>query len=90
MPYDAGQIVSVDGIEYTIVEAISAFKVTDPEGNEILMDEATLDASSESVEDPAAPDESEVPVDLSTVDMKKLSPEEKSQLMAKLKKQAGM
>lgn len=79
MPYFSGDLVTVDGVEYTVSGPADAYTVVDSDGNEMVMSMAQLEAGGEELE----PEEMEMPAT-----MKDVKPADRSKVKAALAKAA--
>jgi len=87
--HQAGDAVTVDGVDYTLKAPAAAWEMADVDGNIVYITEDHLAGEG----DPNAPEESDeeagAPVDMSKMDLKSMAPDKKGLLKAKLKKEAG-
>ena len=79
MPYSSGDLVTVDGVEYTVSGPADAYTVVDSDGNEMVMTMAQLEAGGEESE----PEELEMPATL-----KDVKPADRSKVKAAMAKAA--
>jgi hypothetical protein len=79
MPYSSGDLVTVDGVEYTVSGPADAYTVVDADGNEMVMTMAQLEAGGEESE----PEEMEMPATL-----KDVKPADRSKVKAAMAKAA--
>jgi len=79
MPYSSGDLVTVDGVEYTVSGPADAYTVVDADGNEMVMTMAQLEAGGEESE----PEELEMPATL-----KDVKPADRSKVKAAMAKAA--
>lgn len=79
MPYSSGDLVTVDGVEYTVSGPADAYTVVDVDGNEMVMTMAQLEAGGEESE----PEEMEMPATL-----KDVKPADRSKVKAAMAKAA--
>lgn len=82
MPYSSGDIVTVDGIDYTVSGPADAYTVVDADGNEMIFTMAQLEAGLEEVSEPEE-HEMEMPAT-----MKDVKPADRSKVKAALAKAA--
>ena len=78
MPYSSGDLVTVDGVEYTVSGPADAYTVVDSDGNEMVMTMAQLEGAEES-----EPEELEMPATL-----KDVKPADRSKVKAAMAKAA--
>jgi len=78
MPYSSGDLVTVEGVEYTVSGPVDAFTVVDSDGNEMVMTMAQLEGAEES-----EPEELEMPATL-----KDVKPADRSKVKAAMAKAA--
>lgn len=84
MPYSSGDLVTVDGVEYTVSGPADAYTVVDLDGNEMIFSMAQLEAGLEEVAEPEEHDmEMEAPMNLKAV-----KPADRSKVKAALAKAA--
>jgi hypothetical protein len=79
MPYSSGDLVTVEGVEYTVKAPADAYTVVDSDGNETVMTMAQLEAGGEELE----PEEMEMPANL-----KDVKPADRSKVKAAMAKAA--
>ena len=79
MPYSSGDLVTVEGVEYTVSGPVDAYTVVDSDGNEMVMTMAQLEAGGEESE----PEELEMPANL-----KDVKPADRSKVKAAMAKAA--
>ena len=79
MPYSSGDLVTVDGVEYTVSGPADAYTVVDSDGNEMIFSMAQLEAGGEELE----PEEMEMPANL-----KDVKPADRSKVKAAMAKAA--
>ena len=77
MPYSSGDLVTVDGVEYTVSGPADAYTVVDPDGNEMVMTMAQLEGAE------SEPEELEMPATL-----KDVKPADRSKVKAAMAKAA--
>jgi hypothetical protein len=77
MPYSSGDLVTVEGVEYTVSGPADAYTVVDPDGNEMVMTMAQLEAGGEELEPEEMP-----------ATMKDVKPADRSKVKAALAKAA--
>jgi hypothetical protein len=82
MPYSSGDIVTVDGVDYTVSGPADAYTVVDSDGNEMIFSMAQLEAGLEEVAEPEEHD-MEMPAT-----MKDVKPADRSKVKAALAKAA--
>lgn len=82
MPYSSGDIVTVDGIDYTVSGPADAYTVVDSDGNEMIFTMAQLEAGVEEISEPPE-HEMEMPAT-----MKDVKPADRSKVKAALAKAA--
>jgi hypothetical protein len=82
MPYSSGDLVTVDGVEYTVSGPADAYTVVDSDGNEMIFSMAQLEAGLEEVAEPEEHD-MEMPAT-----MKDVKPADRSKVKAALAKAA--
>jgi len=80
MPYSSGDLVTVDGVEYTVKAPADAYTVTDADGAEMIFTMAQLEAG---LEEAAEPEELEMPANL-----KDVKPADRSKVKAAMAKAA--
>lgn len=86
MPYSSGDLVTVDGVEYTVSGPADAYTVVDSDGNEMIFSMTQLEAGLEEVAEPEEHDmemEMEAPMNLKAV-----KPADRSKVKAALAKAA--
>jgi hypothetical protein len=86
MPYSSGDLVTVDGVDYTVSGPADAYTVVDSDGNEMIFSMAQLEAGLEEVAEPEEHDmemEMEMPAT-----MKDVKPADRSKVKAALAKAA--
>jgi hypothetical protein len=76
MPYSSGDLVTVEGVEYTVKAPADAYTVVDSDGNEMVMTMAQLEGAEES-------EPEEMPAT-----MKDVKPADRSKVKAALAKAA--
>ena len=79
MPYSSGDLVTVDGVEYTVFGPADAYTVNDVDGNEMIFTMAQLEAGGEELES----EELEMPATL-----KDVKPADRSKVKAAMAKAA--
>jgi hypothetical protein len=79
MPYSSGDLVTVDGVEYTVSGPADAYTVVDSDGNEMVMTTAQLEGAGEELES----EELEMPANL-----KDVKPADRSKVKAAMAKAA--
>ena len=79
MPYSSGDLVTVDGIDYTVSGPADAYTVVDSDGNEMVMTMAQLEGGGEELES----EELEMPANL-----KDVKPADRTKVKAALAKAA--
>lgn len=82
MPYSSGDLVTVDGIEYTVKAPADAYTVVDVDGAEMIFTMVQLEAGAEQVSEPQEM-EMEMPAT-----MKDVKPADRSKVKAALAKAA--
>ena len=82
MPYSSGDLVTVDGIDYTVKAPADAYTVVDSDGNEMIFSMAQLEAGLEEVAEPEEHD-MEMPATL-----KDVKPADRTKVKAALAKAA--
>ena len=82
MPYSSGDLVTVDGVDYTVSGPADAYTVVDSDGNEKIFSMAQLEAGLEEV---AEPEEHEMEMPAT---MKDVKPADRSKVKAALAKAA--
>jgi hypothetical protein len=82
MPYSSGDLVTVDGVDYTVSGPADAYTVVDSDGNEMIFSMAQLEAGLEEVAEPEEHD-MEMPAT-----MKDVKPADRSKVKAALAKAA--
>ena len=86
MPYSSGDLVTVDGIEYTVSGPADAYTVVDSDGNEMIFSMAQLEAGLEEV---AEPEEHDMEMEMEMLaTMKDIKPADRSKVKAALAKAA--
>jgi hypothetical protein len=87
MPYSSGDLVTVDGIDYTVKAPADAYTVVDSDGNEMVMTMAQLEAGLEEV---AEPEEHEMEMEMGgePMNLKAVKPADRSKVKAALAKAA--
>ena len=84
MPYSSGDLVTVDGVEYTVSGPADAYTVMDSDGNEMIFSMAQLEAGLEEV---AEPEEHDMEMEMPAT-MKDVKPADRSKVKAALAKAA--
>ena len=84
MPYSSGDLVTVDGIDYTVKAPADAYTVVDSDGNEMIFSMAQLEAGLEEV---AEPEEHDMEMEMPAT-MKDVKPADRSKVKAALAKAA--
>ena len=84
MPYSSGDLVTVDGVEYTVKAPADAYTVVDSDGNEMIFSMAQLEAGLEEV---AEPEEHDMEMEMPAT-MKAVKPADRSKVKAALAKAA--
>ena len=84
MPYSSGDLVTVDGVEYTVKAPADAYTVVDSDGNEMIFSMAQLEAGLEEV---AEPEEHDMEMEMPAT-MKDVKPADRSKVKAALAKAA--
>jgi len=84
MPYSSGDLVTVDGVEYTVSGPADAYTVVDADGNEMTFTMAQLEAGVEEISEPA---EHEMEMEMPAT-MKDIKPADRSKVKAALAKAA--
>jgi hypothetical protein len=84
MPYSSGDLVTVDGVEYTVSGPADAYTVLDSDGNEMIFTMAQLEAGLEEV---AEPEEHDMEMEMPAT-MKDVKPADRSKVKAALAKAA--
>lgn len=79
MPYSSGDLVTVDGVEYTVSGPADAYTVVDSDGNEMIFSMAQLEGAGEELES----EELEMPATL-----KDVKPADRTKVKAALAKAA--
>lgn len=86
MPYSSGDLVTVDGIDYTVSGPADAYTVVDSDGNEMIFSMAQLEAGLEEV---AEPEEHEMEMEMGApMNLKTVKPADRSKVKAALAKAA--
>lgn len=88
MPYSSGDLVTVDGVEYTVSGPADAYTVVDSDGNEMIFSMAQLEAGLEEV---AEPEEHEMEMEMEVetpMNLKAVKPADRSKVKAALAKAA--
>lgn len=86
MPYSSGDLVTVDGIDYTVSGPADAYTVVDSDGNEMIFSMAQLEAGLEEV---AEPEEHEMEMEMGApMNLKAVKPADRSKVKAALAKAA--
>ena len=86
MPYSSGDLVTVDGIDYTVKAPADAYTVVDSDGNEMIFSMAQLEAGLEEV---AEPEEHDMEMEMSApMNLKAVKPADRSKVKAALAKAA--
>jgi hypothetical protein len=86
MPYSSGDLVTVDGVEYTVSGPADAYTVVDSDGNEMIFSMAQLEAGLEEV---AEPEEHEMEMEMETpMNLKAVKPADRTKVKAALAKAA--
>ena len=86
MPYSSGDLVTVDGIDYTVSGPADAYTVVDSDGNEMIFSMAQLEAGLEEV---AEPEEHEMEMEMGEpMNLKAVKPADRSKVKAALAKAA--
>lgn len=86
MPYSSGDIVTVDGIDYTVSGPADAYTVSAADGSEMIFTMAQLEAGTEEISEPAE-HEMEMEMEMPTT-MKDVKPADRSKVKAALSKAA--
>jgi hypothetical protein len=84
MPYSSGDIVTVDGVDYTVSGPADAYTVVDSDGNQMIFSMAQLEAGLEEV---AEPEEHDMKMEMPAT-MKDIKPADRSKVKAALAKAA--
>jgi hypothetical protein len=79
MPYSSGDLVTVEGVEYTVKAPADAYTVVDADGNEMIFTMAQLEGGGEELES----EDLEMPANL-----KDVKPADRSKVKAALSKAA--
>ena len=86
MPYSSGDLVTVDGVEYTVSGPADAYTVVDSDGNEMIFSMAQLEAGLEEV---AEPEEHDMEMEMGApMNLKDVKPADRSKVKAALAKAA--
>ena len=86
MPYSSGDLVTVDGVEYTVSGPADAYTVVDSDGNEMIFFMAQLEAGLEEV---AEPEEHGMEMEMEApMNLKAVKPADRSKVKAALAKAA--
>jgi hypothetical protein len=84
MPYSSGDLVTVDGVDYTVSGPADAYTVVDSDGNEMIFSMAQLEAGLEEV---AEPEEHDMEMEMPAT-MKDVKPADRTKVKAALAKAA--
>jgi hypothetical protein len=84
MPYSSGDLVTVDGVEYTVSGPADAYTVTDADGVEMIFTAAQLEAGMEAV---GEPDDMEMEMEMPAT-LKDVKPADRSKVKAAMAKAA--
>lgn len=86
MPYSSGDLVTVDGIDYTVKAPADAYTVVDSDGNEMTFTMAQLEAG---VEEISEPPEHEMEMEMGApMNLKAVKPADRTKVKAALAKAA--
>ena len=86
MPYSSGDLVTVDGVDYTVSGPADAYTVVDADGNEMIFSMAQLEAGLEEV---AEPSEHEMEMEMDApMNLKAVKPADRTKVKAALAKAA--
>ena len=86
MPYSSGDLVTVDGVEYTVSGPADAYTVVDSDGNEMIFSMAQLEAG---LEEASEPEEMEMEMEMEApMNLKAVKPADRSKVKAALAKAA--